>query len=96
VIHTQEDVARFYACEVILALEHLHSKNIIYRDLKPENILLQMDGHIALTDFGFAKKAITQETGTKTFCGTVHYMAPEIINKTGHGKVRKKSVGRVL
>ena len=46
----------FYACEIILALEYLHSKNIIYRDLKPENILISEDGHIKLTDFGLAKK----------------------------------------
>ena len=46
----------FYACEIILALEYLHSKNIIYRDLKPENILISEDGHIRLTDFGLAKK----------------------------------------
>lgn len=81
----EEREARFYACEVLLALEHLHAKDFVYRDLKPENILIRMNGHICLADFGFAKKAVLPEA-TKTFCGTVHYMAPEIINKKGHGK----------
>ena len=49
------DVAKFYAAEITLAIEHLHSKNIVYRDLKPENLLLDERGHIKITDFGFAK-----------------------------------------
>jgi protein kinase A len=49
------DVARFYAAEIVLAFEYLHSRKIIYRDLKPENLLLDKQGHILLTDFGFAK-----------------------------------------
>nr|AML78000.1 putative LOV domain-containing protein [Viola canadensis] len=47
----KEDAMRFYAAEVIVALEYLHYQGIIYRDLKPENILLQSNGHVALTDF---------------------------------------------
>ncbi|KAG7805689.1 hypothetical protein KL921_005392 [Ogataea angusta] len=69
-------VAKFYAAEVLLALEYLHSKNIVYRDLKPENILLTRTGHIKLTDFGFAKEV---ETTTYTLCGTPDYIAPEVI-----------------
>ncbi|GME97908.1 unnamed protein product [[Candida] boidinii] len=69
-------VAKFYAAEVLLALEYLHSKNVIYRDLKPENILLTRSGHIKLTDFGFAKEV---ETKTYTLCGTPDYIAPEVI-----------------
>lgn len=51
-----EKEARFYAAELILALDHLHEKGYIYRDLKPENILLDSDGHVKLTDFGLCKK----------------------------------------
>ncbi|XP_050105851.1 phototropin-2-like isoform X3 [Malus sylvestris] len=47
----KEESARFYAAEVVIALEYLHCLGIVYRDLKPENILLQKDGHIVLTDF---------------------------------------------
>ena len=45
----------FYACEIIVALDYLHSKSIVYRDLKPENLLLDHGGHLKITDFGFAK-----------------------------------------
>jgi protein kinase X len=48
----------FYTAEIVCAIEHLHAKGIVYRDLKPENILLDRDGHIKLTDFGFAKKLV--------------------------------------
>lgn len=52
---TEQEII-FYAAEIILAIEYLHSKKIIYRDLKPENVLLSQDGHIKLADFGLAKK----------------------------------------
>uniref|UniRef100_A0A7S0ZD54 non-specific serine/threonine protein kinase n=1 Tax=Timspurckia oligopyrenoides TaxID=708627 RepID=A0A7S0ZD54_9RHOD len=52
-----EDAARFYAAEVLLALEYLHHMGFVYRDLKPENILMRANGHIALTDFDLSKQA---------------------------------------
>jgi len=81
-----EDTACFYLSEITLALEHLHQQGIIYRDLKPENILLDYRGHIKLTDFGLCKEAIDEGVVTHTFCGTIEYMAPEILTRTGHAK----------
>lgn len=83
-----EDQARFYFSEVLLALEYLHSVDIIYRDLKPENVLLDQDGHIRLSDFGLSKKGLLPESGAKafTFCGTPEYLAPEILKGVGHDK----------
>ncbi|XP_011874003.1 PREDICTED: ribosomal protein S6 kinase beta-1-like isoform X2 [Vollenhovia emeryi] len=81
-----EDTARFYLCEITLALQHLHLQGIIYRDLKPENVLLDVDGHIKLTDFGLCKEHIQEGALTHTFCGTIEYMAPEILTRKGHGK----------
>ncbi|XP_031631058.1 ribosomal protein S6 kinase beta-1 [Contarinia nasturtii] len=81
-----EDTACFYLSEIILALEHLHALGIIYRDLKPENILLDAEGHVKLTDFGLCKEHIQEGIVTHTFCGTIEYMAPEILTRSGHGK----------
>ncbi|XP_055535412.1 cAMP-dependent protein kinase catalytic subunit PRKX [Wyeomyia smithii] len=75
--------ANFYACEIVLALEYLHTLSVVYRDLKPENLLLDRDGHLKITDFGFAKKL---KDRTWTLCGTPEYLAPEIIQSKGHNK----------
>lgn len=54
-IKLSEKNTKFYSCEIIIALEYMHRKGIIYRDLKPENILIDKEGHIKLTDFGLSK-----------------------------------------
>ncbi len=51
-------MARIYIAEILLALEYVHSKGIIYRDLKPDNIIIDADGHIKLTDFGLSKEGV--------------------------------------
>lgn len=76
-------VAKFYAAEVTLALDYLHSMNIIYRDLKPENLLLDRHGHLKITDFGFAKEV---PDITWTLCGTPDYLAPEVVSSKGYNK----------
>ncbi|XP_014249762.1 protein kinase DC2 [Cimex lectularius] len=73
----------FFTAEIVLALEYLHSQSIVYRDLKPENLLLDREGHLKMTDFGFAKKLTDR---TWTLCGTPEYLAPEIIQSKGHNK----------
>ena len=91
-----EATAKFYFCEVLLGLEYLHSRNILYRDLKPENILLDLDGHVRLTDFGLSKEedVSTPNAGGDgmaggkftSFVGTAGYLSPEMIKREGHGK----------
>nr|XP_054392786.1 ribosomal protein S6 kinase beta-1-like isoform X3 [Pongo abelii] len=81
-----EDTACFYLAEISMALGHLRQKGIIYRDLKPENIMLNHQGHVKLTDFGLRKESIHDGTVTQTFCGTIKYMAPEILMRSGHNR----------
>lgn len=87
--------ARFYMAEMVSAIAYLHSMLIAFRDLKPENVLIGRNGHVKLTDFGFAKYlGNLKNQKTYTMCGTASYMAPEIIRdgeqqdaakKQGHG-----------
>ena len=81
-----EKYAKFFIAETVLAIEYIHSLNIIYRDLKPENILIDSEGHVKLADFGLAKEDIKNNT-TKSFCGSPAYMTPEMLDKdVGVGK----------
>ena len=70
--------ARFYAAQILLGIEHLHSLDIIYRDLKPQNILISDDGNCAITDLGLSTKFRASLTGC---CGTRGYWAPEMLTK---------------
>jgi serine/threonine protein kinase len=79
-------LARFYAAECAIALQHLHTRSVVYRDLKPENIMIAADGHVKLVDLGLSKSGVRHALrGALSFVGTMEYMAPEMIAKTGHG-----------
>eukprot|EP00299_Pterocystis_sp_00344_P018282 c9131_g1_i2.p1 GENE.c9131_g1_i2~~c9131_g1_i2.p1 ORF type:complete len:400 (-),score=85.92 c9131_g1_i2:44-1243(-) len=79
-----EKFVQFIVAEVVLAIEYMHSRNIVYRDLKPENILIDNTGHVKVIDMGFATK-LNVSTKTFTFCGSPCFLAPEQIARTGHG-----------
>ncbi|KAH7442954.1 hypothetical protein KP509_02G009700 [Ceratopteris richardii] len=60
-----ENAVRFYAAEVLLAIEYLHMMGVVYRDLKPENVLVREDGHIMLSDFDLSLKCNVSPTLTR-------------------------------
>lgn len=95
------DLILFYTYSLVVVLNYIHSKGIIYRDLKPENIMFNSNGYIKLVDVGLSKRCryvneYTDDNGNKireivdektySLCGTPEYIAPEIMDKTGYNK----------
>jgi hypothetical protein len=81
-----EEVSRIYIAEILLAIQYLHKKEIIFRDLKPDNIVIDHEGHCKLTDFGLSKEGIDDNISAQSFCGSLAYLAPEMLARQGHGK----------
>ncbi|KAL5991053.1 Protein kinase domain [Asimina triloba] len=82
-----DDIIRFYAAELVLALEYLHRLGIVYRDLKPENILIQEDGHLMLVDFDLSKKISAKSS--RNYALPIPSRAPEDRDKQIFAKTKK-------
>lgn len=77
-VFTEQEM-RFYAAEVVLGLEHMHRRYVVYRDLKPANILLDEHGHVRISDLGLACDFSKKKPHASV--GTHGYMAPEVLSK---------------
>ncbi|XP_059279154.1 probable serine/threonine protein kinase IRE4 [Lycium ferocissimum] len=92
----EEDVARTYVAELVLALEYLHSLGIVHRDLKPDNILIAQDGHIKLTDFGLSKIGLMNSTDDLSGPDTKDAVLPDVGSQQDpdiSGKSQRSAVG---
>ncbi|XP_028166068.1 serine/threonine-protein kinase S6KL isoform X1 [Ostrinia furnacalis] len=78
------DLVKIFVAEIAIAIDFLHNAGVIYRDLKPENILLDADYHVRLIDFGLSKW-LSIGSRTSTLCGTLKYMAPEVLGREPYG-----------
>ncbi|XP_037294477.1 serine/threonine-protein kinase S6KL isoform X2 [Manduca sexta] len=79
-----EELVKIFVAEIAIAVDFLHNAGVIFRDLKPENILLDSDYHIQLIDFGLSKW-LSVGSRTNTLCGTLKYMAPEVLSREPYG-----------
>eukprot|EP00922_Rhytidocystis_sp_ex-Travisia-forbesii_P020915 GHVS01030713.1.p1 GENE.GHVS01030713.1~~GHVS01030713.1.p1 ORF type:complete len:559 (-),score=115.69 GHVS01030713.1:207-1883(-) len=82
-----ESVAKYFFSQILLGLEALHQRGVLYRDLKSENLLLSLDGTVKLADFGLAKMDIYGDSARSfSFCGSPEYLSPEMLLGEGHGR----------
>ncbi len=89
--------AKFYIASIIMMIEYLHGKNIIYRDLKPDNIMVDHKGYCKLLDMGTCKYLDKRPYKTKTIIGTPHYMAPEVLTHKGYSfQVDLWAIGKLV
>ncbi|KAG5192720.1 kinase-like domain-containing protein [Tribonema minus] len=86
VVGAHPSLARFWARELVLALEHIHSKGMVHRDIKPENILLTAAGHIKIVDFGTCKDLLEPDLNGPEFVGTAQYMTPQAVASQPQGR----------
>uniref|UniRef100_A0A672J0G8 Serine/threonine-protein kinase PLK n=1 Tax=Salarias fasciatus TaxID=181472 RepID=A0A672J0G8_SALFA len=80
-----EPEVRYYLKQIISGLKYLHSRGILHRDLKLGNFFVNENMELRVGDFGLAVKLETVEQRKKTICGTPNYLAPEVLNRQGHG-----------
>lgn len=86
VLKLDELQVKILACELVLAIKALHDREIIHRDIKPDNVFICSDGHVKLGDFGLSKDRIKKGSISHTFCGSIAYLPPEVVKKSGHNK----------
>lgn len=77
---------RLLLAELVLAVQALHDHDMLHRDIKPENVLIDGTGHLRLTDFGLSKELARAADSTRSFCGSLAYLPPEMVTRAGHGK----------
>ncbi|KAG2449317.1 hypothetical protein HYH02_005472 [Chlamydomonas schloesseri] len=85
----REETIRVYTKQILRGLEYLHKQKVMHRDIKGANILVDSNGVVKLADFGASKKIEDLATiggGSRSIRGTAHWMAPEVIKQSGHGR----------